>query len=105
MKTLIIPILLLTLSFPAFAQNDQGQNNNNKGQNNNNQGRVRGAPGPLLGAGLPVLLVGAGIYWIVRRRKNANDQRSSLLTISSSSLKLLGIYGGTLTSICASISK
>lgn len=42
---------------------------------------------------------------IVRRRKNANDQRSSLLTISSSNLKLLGIYGGTLTSICASISK
>ena len=42
---------------------------------------------------------------IVRRRKNANDQRSSLLTISPSSLKLLGIYAGTLTSICASISK
>ena len=36
---------------------------------------------------------------IVRRRKNANDQRSSLLTISASSLKLLGKYGGLLTSI------
>ena len=42
---------------------------------------------------------------IVRRRKNVNDQRSSLLTISSSNLKLLGIYGSTLTSICGSISK
>jgi DNA-binding MarR family transcriptional regulator len=42
---------------------------------------------------------------IVRRRKNANDQRSSLLTISSSHLKTFGVYGGTLTSICASISK
>lgn len=37
---------------------------------------------------------------IVMRRKNANDQRSSLLTLSSSSLKLLGKYGGVLTCIC-----
>jgi DNA-binding MarR family transcriptional regulator len=42
---------------------------------------------------------------IVRRRKNANDQRSSLLTISSSSVKLLDRYGSVLTSTCASISK
>ena len=40
---------------------------------------------------------------IVRRRRNANDQRSSLLTISSSNLKLLERYGGALMSICASI--
>ena len=40
---------------------------------------------------------------IVRRRKNADDQRSSLLTISASSLKLLGKYGGALTAICAAI--
>jgi len=58
----------LALSQPAFAQNNQGQNNNS-------QGRVRGAPGPLVGAGiagLPVLLVAGGIYWIVRRRKKPN---------------------------------
>lgn len=42
---------------------------------------------------------------IIRRRKNANDQRSSLLTITSSNLRLLDRYGGVLTSICASISK
>ncbi len=42
---------------------------------------------------------------IVRRRKNANDQRSVLLTISSAHLKMLDKYGSTLTSICASISK
>ena len=42
---------------------------------------------------------------IIRRRKNANDQRSSLLTITSSNLKLLDRYGGVLASICASISK
>ena len=39
---------------------------------------------------------------VVIRRKNANDERSSLLTISSSSLKLLGKYGGVLTSISVS---
>ena len=38
---------------------------------------------------------------IVMRRKHANDNRSSLLTISASSVKLLGKYCGTLTSISA----
>ena len=36
---------------------------------------------------------------IVIRRKHANDQRASLLTISPSIVKVLGRYGGTLTSI------
>ena len=51
--------LLLTLSVPVAAK-DKGD----KG--------VKGAPGPLVGAGLPVLLIGGGIYWIVRRRKRAS---------------------------------
>ena len=38
---------------------------------------------------------------IVMRRKHANDHRASLLTISASSVKLLGKYCGTLTSISA----
>jgi len=38
---------------------------------------------------------------IVIRRKHANDHRSSLLVISPSSVKLLGKYGATLTSISA----
>lgn len=38
---------------------------------------------------------------IVIRRKHANDQRATLLTISPSSVKLLGKYGGTITSIAA----
>lgn len=38
---------------------------------------------------------------IVIRRKHVNDHRSSLLIISPSSVKLLGRYGGTLTSIAA----
>ena len=38
---------------------------------------------------------------IVMRRKHANDRRASLLTISASSVKLLGKYGGALTSISA----
>jgi DNA-binding MarR family transcriptional regulator len=36
---------------------------------------------------------------IVIRRKHANDHRSSLLIISPPSVKLLGKYGGTLTSV------
>jgi DNA-binding MarR family transcriptional regulator len=38
---------------------------------------------------------------IAIRRKHANDHRASLLVISPSSIKLLGKYGGTLTSIAA----
>jgi DNA-binding MarR family transcriptional regulator len=38
---------------------------------------------------------------IVIRRKHANDNRSSLLTISPSIVKVLNKYGGTLTSISA----
>lgn len=38
---------------------------------------------------------------IVIRRKHAEDQRASLLTISPSAVKVLGKYGGTLTSISA----
>ena len=38
---------------------------------------------------------------IVLRRKHPNDYRASVLTISASSVKLLGKYCGTLTSISA----
>ena len=38
---------------------------------------------------------------IVRRRRNANDQRSALLTVSSPSLKLLTKYVGMLTTVFA----
>jgi DNA-binding MarR family transcriptional regulator len=37
----------------------------------------------------------------VVRRKHADDHRATLLIISPSSIKLLGKYGGTLTSISA----
>jgi DNA-binding MarR family transcriptional regulator len=42
---------------------------------------------------------------IVIRRKHMNDHRASLLIISPSSIKLLGKYGGTITSISASYFK
>ena len=38
---------------------------------------------------------------IVRRRRNANDQRSALLTVSSPSLKLLTKYVGVLATVFA----
>ena len=71
MKIMFIPMILAlalsvpTLSVPALAGNDKG----NQGNGDGNGGNVRGAPGPLVGAGLPVLLIGGGIYWIVRRKK------------------------------------
>jgi len=34
----------------------------------NNNG-AHGAPGPLMSAGPPVLLIGAGVYLLVRRKK------------------------------------
>ena len=30
------------------------------------------APGPIAGASLPVLAVGAGVYWLVRRRRKSS---------------------------------
>jgi DNA-binding MarR family transcriptional regulator len=38
---------------------------------------------------------------IVRRRRNVQDQRSALLTVSSPSLKLLTKYVGVLATVCA----
>ncbi|HEY5505488.1 MAG TPA: hypothetical protein VIK28_10040 [Sedimentisphaerales bacterium] len=38
---------------------------------------------------------------IVIRREHANDHRSTLLIISPSSVKLLGKYGSTITSVSA----
>ena len=68
MKFMFIPMILaLALSVPALAGNDKG----NQGNGNGNGGNLRGAPGPLAGAGLPVLLIGGGIYWIVRRQKKS----------------------------------
>jgi hypothetical protein len=67
MKSLMIPMaLLLSLSIPAVAKNDNGNNGNH---GNGNNGNAKGAPGPIVGAGLPALLIGGGIYWLVRRRK------------------------------------
>jgi len=65
MKNMVLPVVLLLAlsSVPALAQG--------KGKNNNDS-NVKGAPGPLVGAGLPLLLIGGGIYWLVRRRKRAD---------------------------------
>jgi hypothetical protein len=31
-----------------------------------------GAPGPVAGASLPILAAGAGVYWLVRRRRKSS---------------------------------
>jgi LPXTG-motif cell wall-anchored protein len=71
MKSMFIPmVLLLALSVPALAQSMPPREGG--GGVPPSGGGVRGAPGPLVGAGLPVLLIGGGIYWIVRRRKRSS---------------------------------
>ena len=65
MKALLIPLVLLALSVPALAQTRSPCPTCPPPT-------IRPAPGPLVGAGLaglPVLLIGGGIYWIVRRKK------------------------------------
>ena len=37
----------------------------------NRGGPTRGAPGPIAGAGLPFLALGAGAFWLVRRRRQS----------------------------------
>jgi LPXTG-motif cell wall-anchored protein len=79
MRSLIIPTaLLLALSVPALAQkgtigdkppSSGGDKPPSSGGDKPPSSGVKGAPGPLVGAGLPALLIGGGIYWLVRRRK------------------------------------
>jgi hypothetical protein len=67
MRALFAAVALLTILIgPAFAQNNQDQNNNN-------QGRSYGAPGPIAGAGLPFLAIGYSVYWLVKRRRRQAD--------------------------------
>jgi LPXTG-motif cell wall-anchored protein len=72
MKNLFIPLaLLLALSVPALADDDNNRGDDGNKRRDDGRG-VHGAPGPLMGAGLPVLLIGGGIYVIVRRKKRSS---------------------------------
>jgi hypothetical protein len=48
-------------TIPAFAQNNQGQN-----QDGNNQGQNQGAPAPLIGFGVPAALAVGGVLLIAK---------------------------------------
>jgi hypothetical protein len=63
-KSLLVPLLLLlALDVPALAQSPLLP-----ARCSQPPCGVRGAPGAVMGAGLPVLLIGGGVYWLVRRR-------------------------------------
>jgi hypothetical protein len=75
-KLIVASAILAALSLPALADPDNG-NGNKLGWDNpnnphyNNGSNAHAVPGPLVGAGLPFLAVGYGVYWLVRRRRNA----------------------------------
>jgi hypothetical protein len=65
----------LVFGIPNFAKAGNSQGGNNQGGNNqggNSQGgAIRGAPGPIAGAGIPFLVVGYGVYWLIKRRRKS----------------------------------
>jgi len=63
-----LAVAMMMSASSAMACNGRGNCSDAPGQTKH----VRGAPGPIAGAGLPVLAVGYGIYWLVRRRRNAS---------------------------------
>jgi hypothetical protein len=86
-------VALMVVTPPALAGNGNGNNGNGNGGGNGSNGNgngngggngsngngngnghnISGAPGPIAGAGLPVLAIGYGVYWLVKRRRKAND--------------------------------
>jgi hypothetical protein len=55
---------------PAFAHEHQ------RGDDDDHGHHFHAAPGPIAGASLPVLVVGYGVYWLVRRRRKAGPRGS-----------------------------
>ena len=65
-RTAIVASTILTS--PAFAHDYERRDDNDRGHH------FHGAPGPIAGAGLPFLVVGYGVYWLVKRRRRKAEQ-------------------------------
>ena len=65
----------LVFGIPNFAKAGNNQGGNSQGGNsqggNSQGGAIRGAPGPIAGAGIPFLVVGYGVYWLIKRRRKS----------------------------------
>ena len=70
LSTALMIVALPALSISALAK-DQDRDRGDRDYDRGDRGHVHGAPGPIAGAGLPILAVGYGVYWLVRRRREA----------------------------------
>jgi hypothetical protein len=65
----------LVFGIPNFAKAGNNQGGNSQGGNsqggNSQGGAIRGAPGPVAGAGIPFLVIGYGVYWLIKRRRKS----------------------------------
>ena len=60
----------LVFGIPNFAKAGNNQGGNSQGGNSQG-GAIRGAPGPVAGAGIPFLVIGYGVYWLIKRRRKS----------------------------------